>query len=359
MQNRYIIEPDDQFVKGVIELGGESLKKCFQCGTCSVVCSLSPSEKPFPRKEMIWTQWGLKNRVLEDPDVWLCHQCTDCSTNCPRGAKPGDVLAAIRNYSIVHFTLPNFLAKYLSKLTYLLFILPIVILAWLIPLRYIPSVFFVIGSLAVIITIIGMLRFWRNISNPESGVGPVTQRKKGFWGSLGSALAEILIHKNFKQCDANGGIRYPHLFTLYGFILLAISHFVDQLYPIAGIGQSPVPLTDPFKIVGNIGALILLVGLILIIYRRLIKKDDVGTASYFDWFFLALAFLITFTGLATEIFRLTGVISLLHWSYLIHLLLLLTLLIYAPFSKLTHLLYRTLAMTYAKQVGRELENDVA
>jgi len=358
MEDRYLVQPDSQFVKELIDLGGESLKKCFQCGTCSVVCSLSPDEKPFPRKEMIWAQWGLKDRLLKDPDVWLCHQCTDCSTNCPRGAKPGDVLSAIRNYSIVHFALPNFLAKFVSKLTYLLFILPVLILAWLLPLNYIPITFIIVGSLAIIVTLVGMGRFWKNISKPENSVIPITHAKKGFWGSFGSALIEILIHKNFKRCEANGGIRYPHLLTLYGFILLAISHFADQLYPIIGVGLSPTPLTDPFKIAGNIGTLVLFVGLTLITYRRFFKKDEVGKASYFDWFFLGLIYLITLTGITTELLRITGVVALLHWSYLIHLGLLFILLVYAPFSKVTHLLYRTLGMTYAKQIGREAKNEI-
>jgi len=369
MEDSYLVEPDRQFIKQVIDLGGESLKKCFQCGTCSVVCSLSPNEKPFPRKEMIWAQWGLKDRLLKDPDVWLCHQCTDCSTNCPRGAKPGDVLAAIRNYSIIHFALPSFLAKHLSKLTYLLFILPVLVLAWLLPLNNIPLAFIIVGSLAIIVTLVGMGRFWKNLSkfvskptSMQSGSGssvePITPAKKGFFGSFGSALVDILVHKNFKRCEANGGIRYPHLLTFYGFILLAISHFADQLYPIAGVGLSPAPLTDPFKIVGNIGTLVLLVGLTLIIYRRLFKKDEAGRASYFDWFFLVLAYLIIITGIATELLRITEVIALLHWLYLAHLVLLLILLVYAPFSKLTHLLYRTLAMTYAKQIGREVESEI-
>jgi len=39
--------------------------------------------------------------------------------------------------------------------------------------------------------------------------------------------------------------------------------------------------------------------------------------------------------------------------YLVHLVLVFTLIAYAPYSKFAHLLYRTLAYTWAKSVGRE------
>ena len=53
MAETYVVEPDLEFIKEVGALGGEDLKKCYQCATCSVACAISPDTKPFPRKEMI------------------------------------------------------------------------------------------------------------------------------------------------------------------------------------------------------------------------------------------------------------------------------------------------------------------
>ena len=111
MAEKYLIKPDAGFIKEVIGMGGDSLKKCYQCATCSVACPISPDNKPFPRKEMIAASWGLKDRLVGNHDIWLCHQCGDCSTLCPRDAKPGDVLGAIRSYAIGEYATPKFLAK--------------------------------------------------------------------------------------------------------------------------------------------------------------------------------------------------------------------------------------------------------
>ena len=116
MDEALLLKPDRKFVEEIITAGGGDLKKCFQCATCSVVCGLSNESSPFPRKEMIWAQWGLKDRLISDPDIWLCHQCNDCSQRCPRGARPGDVLAAVRQKAIKHYAFPSAMGGWVNSL---------------------------------------------------------------------------------------------------------------------------------------------------------------------------------------------------------------------------------------------------
>ena len=109
------IRPDKEFKQELGRISGSRLNQCMQCGSCSAVCSLAPEERPFPRKEMVWAGWGLKDQLIGNVDVWLCHQCGDCSTYCPRDVKPADVLSGLRQLNYQHYARPRFLGKMLSS----------------------------------------------------------------------------------------------------------------------------------------------------------------------------------------------------------------------------------------------------
>ena len=57
-----ILKPDSTFTRELMEAGGESLKKCYQCATCSVACPMAPENAPYPRKEMVWASWLVKRK---------------------------------------------------------------------------------------------------------------------------------------------------------------------------------------------------------------------------------------------------------------------------------------------------------
>lgn len=373
MEDKYLVEPDIKFIQEIKDLGGDSLKKCFQCGTCSVVCELSPTEKPFPRKEMIWTQWGLKDRLLKDPDIWLCHQCTDCSARCPRGAKPGDVLAALRSYSVTHFARPKFMAKVLSTPKYLPLILIVpaflmFVYLWftgtrsfpagkISPEALVPSLYTYIAMAAIMVFMFfvagrGTYRLWKNLTEFKTNMKSPTEPANSWIKISLSLLGDILKHNNFGKCKENRISRYTHLGIFYGCILLivatAISAILNHFFAI----YSPHPLLGPVKIAGNLGALLVIGGCMTVIIRRLFSSSNPGKTTYFDWFLIWVLFFTALSGVATEVIRLSGLATATYWVYLVHLWLMFTFFIYLPFSKAAHMVYRTAAMFYARKTGR-------
>jgi quinone-modifying oxidoreductase subunit QmoC len=378
MASHVVAEPDLQFTKDLIKSGATDLKKCYQCATCSVACKIAPDNAPYPRKEMIWAQWGLKDRLLADPDVWLCHQCNDCSTMCPRGAYPGDVLKAIRKMLIEKLAWPSFMGKLVgeSSLFVLTLGLPVVIVLLLtyfsngfnfseptpvhygefIPYLYIQVIYTLALLFAVVSLVISCRSYWDLLErgNPEAAQGAA---RKGFFPSLIEALGEILPHSTFKDCEANN-IRYSsHLLAFWGFIGLVITtaivaFMIDILHlaPPSRYG----PLWIPIKILGNAAALAFIIGLTIMVLRRMTSPEQAGATAYFDWFFLLIICGTGLTGVLTEIIRWAGSVQGAYFFYMIHLMFILALFLYLPFSKFAHLGYRTIAIAWGKSVGRDM-----
>lgn len=324
---------------------------------------------------MIWAQWGLKDNLLGDPDVWLCHQCNDCSTYCPRGAKPGDVLAALRSYAIMHFAFPEFLAKLFSCARYLPVVVAfptILMFAFLflsgrlaftqgglpfspfVPVRYLAIVGAVVAAFALTVASAGLVRFWGSLRRFEVNLMLPQENptRSNFFSSLLSALGEILTHRNFKQCGTSRSRYYAHLAILYGALLLFLAVSIHALYQLIG-GSFLLPLTEVIKVGRGLGSFLVFAGCTLAIFRRLSQRGEAGVSTYYDWFFVGLVYLVAIASLTTEAAILARQVMLAYSSHLVQMMLVFTLFAYAPFSKFAHFLYRTLAMTWAKQIGRK------
>jgi len=378
MTDKYLIEPDLNFIKEVEALGGGDVKKCFQCATCSVVCPISPENKPFPRKEMIAASWGLKKRLLGDGDIWLCHQCGDCSTKCPRGAKPGDVLAALRAYAITEYAVPKSLGKMVNdpKKLPILIAIPIVIFlvlglitgllnlnpggeeiehgkffsTWLVDMIMIPAAFW-----AVLVFAIGLKSFIADIHENALTEGKTDKEKIEpfeFIKALGRVIfPTILTHSKFTECSENQERATSHLMVFYSFIALFIvtNIFFVVLYVFQQHG--PYSQLNPVKWLANVAGVALVIGSALMIKERLAKKDQVST--YKDWYLLGLVFGLGLTGMLTEMTRLGGAAGISYFLYFVHLIFVFNLFVFLPYSKLAHLVYRTVAMAYAEYGNRK------
>ena len=376
MAEAQVLEPDLNFIREVGALGGEDLKKCYQCATCSVACTITPENKPFPRKEMIAASWGLKDKLVKSADIWLCHNCGDCTTLCPRSAKPGDVLAAVRTYAVSEYAAPKVLATAVNdpkKLPILLAIPAVIFLvlglvtglldftpegdrivhdhffsSWLVDMIFIP-----LAIWNVVIFARGIQRFLSNIHENAVMEGKTDKTEinpKDFILSLIRVIPTILKHSRFNDCTENKERSTSHMMVLFSFIGLFIvtNCFFVALY----ILQQPGPYSqlNPIKWLANVSGVCLVIGSILLIRVRLNKTDQIS--AYKDWTLLWLALALGVTGLSTEITRLAGIAFLSYFLYFIHLMFVFSLFAYLPFSKLAHLVYRTLAITYAEYSGR-------
>jgi quinone-modifying oxidoreductase subunit QmoC len=377
MTDKYMIDPDVNFIKDVAGLGGDTLKKCFQCATCSVVCPISPDNKPFPRKEMIAASWGLKDRVIKNADIWLCHNCGDCSTKCPRGAKPGDVLGALRSMAINEYAVPKGLGKAINdpkKLPVLIFLPVIVFLVlglatglldftpagdeivhskffstWLVDMIFVPLA----GWVAVIFAL-GIKNFVSDIHENAVLTGKTDKKdfdQKEFVLALIRVIPTILKHSKFSECGENKERATGHLMVLYSFIGLFIvtNIFFVTLYGLQIHG--PYSQINPVKWLANISGVVLVAGGYLLMKSRLENKDQ--TNSYKDWYLIGLVLGLGVSGMLTEITRLAGWAVGSYALYFIHLIFVFNLFAFLPFSKLAHLVYRTLAMAYAEYSGRK------
>ena len=89
---------DPELMKDLTRFGVADATACFNCGNCTAVCNLSSESTPFPRKMIRYLQLGLKDKLMQCPEPWLCYYCGDCSSTCPRDANPGEVMMGVRRY---------------------------------------------------------------------------------------------------------------------------------------------------------------------------------------------------------------------------------------------------------------------
>jgi quinone-modifying oxidoreductase subunit QmoC len=314
---------------------------------------------------MLLAQWGLTDQLAGDPAVWLCHQCGDCTERCPRNARPGDVLQALRSKVIETLAFPGFFGRLVGNVRGTWPILLAVpwafwLLLWwggvitvpegvehihayedFVPHGLLYAVFFPVAGWVTLAAGVGGVRFWRKMGEGGS-------RNGSFLSGAWPVVMDVLSHKSFGRCETVALRRWAHLALFWGFVGAAVTSglLIYAIYIMHA--EMPLPLMHPFKILGNLSAVLLVVGGLLLIASRFSINRALINTSAFDLFFLGVVALVIATGVIVEVARFVMSANAAALLYTAHLGVVLTLFLTFPYSKFAHMLYRTLALVHQR-----------
>jgi quinone-modifying oxidoreductase subunit QmoC len=361
--------PDSSFLRPYC-LDVATLQSCLQCGACTATCDLAGDEGLFPRRQVTFVRLGLQDNLAADPDIWHCYGCTECSSQCPSAAKPASIMSALRQFATDRFAYPRALARVVnnSRSFWLVYVATAAFLAAMIaatgafspgpgPLRYsgmLPDsalipVFTLLTLLPLIAMAVGASRAWR--AWYEGSLWASRPRILG--RSIQKAVTEILAHRKFSTCKERRLRPWAHRAVLFSFLGLAAISGVIALLLAAG-RPYPLSMGNPLKVLSNVFAALLIGGTGYFLVSR-VKDASLGNRStFFDWVFLVNVLLAGITGVATEAVRVADVRAFAYPVYFVHLVIVLTLALTLPYTKLAHSVYRVLAVA-----GREYEVLVA
>jgi heterodisulfide reductase subunit C len=97
--------------------GGENIRKCFSCGTCTAGCPVFQVEQRYnPRRIIRMVLLGLRERVLRSKTIWLCSQCYTCTAHCPQQVDFSSIMTVLREMAVAEGYAPDRLLEKINRI---------------------------------------------------------------------------------------------------------------------------------------------------------------------------------------------------------------------------------------------------
>lgn len=368
------------FVEEVRKYGTFDANACLNCGSCTVVCNLSNDRASFPRRPLQLALLGLKEPLLRSLEPWLCYDCGECSIACPRQAEPRESMMTLRRYLAAAYDATRISSKILTskgwEIASLVFVGVLVFaLAFFYHLYYVQLsvndlvstpmglehmfdtiiyftyAVFLVSILVLTSKALRMHRF--TMHNMEIKV-PL----RLYFFQAKTMLIHLLFQKNMKKCDEPARKKRWLEHWLIGFAF-ALKCFIVIFLLKWFQTDSIYPLYNPQRWVGYLIAAILIVFPFEIIFSRLRKRELMHKFSESSDFILPIMlFLVAVSGILVHIFRYLEFSMSCHYAYAFHVAIAVSLvLVELPFGKLSHVIFRPLAM-YFQAVKDRAEAEV-
>ena len=346
----------------ILKLGGEGIRKCYQCGSCTAICPISEDYMTSFRRSIKYAQLGLEKKLSSDLTPWLCYACGECSNSCPRDANPSEIMMSIRRYLTIKYDWTGISrALYLNSKILLSAILSLSILTGIIiyflhgpvvmdkvalalfaPIEIVETGGRLIFASLATILLVNIYRMYRMTTSLKIKL-PLKTYLKEFLKTL---TPNFLTQKLFGYCNDR---KYwlIHLLIFYGYLASLILFEVLLIFTHT---NDPFLFVSPLSLLGLFSVFAITYGGLEAIRGRVKKSKPIWKDSHpTDWMFIVLLVLICITGIFTGIFRSIGWALPTYVIFSIHLSIVVPFLVLGvPFTKWSHIAYRPLALYFAK-----------
>jgi len=361
------------------EFGAVGIEKCYNCGNCTAICSLSTDDDPFPRRMIRMAQLGMQDALLGSKELWLCYNCGDCSETCPQQAEPAKFMAAARCYAVTHYSPFKISTLFCKKPILGGFIAALMVLFFgafmitegetmatdslklfgFIPYELIHTaglVAMILISLISLVTIFNMMSriaHANKLSAKSFFGGSRMNWLQAFWDAV---MVQSIGQKRYRtDCEARENIQvwylskwFVHAATMWGFLGLLFATALNYLLDIVGLKPTGtfVPIWYPTRLIGTLSGLLFMYGVTVLLIKRWRSVDKAHSFSRpSDWTFLTLLWFSGVSGFIIEIaLYLPQAPVWGYWMFIFHVAVSIVLLLLLPFTKFAHSIYRIVAL---------------
>lgn len=363
------------FLDRIRQYGQLDSNGCLNCGACTIVCDLSTDASPFPRRLIQYASFGLETKLRSALEPWLCHDCRDCSALCPRDAAPGESMATIRRYLAGQYDVTGLTSRIFRSRTWEIGVLVFTALLvfalawgyhlWEVGLTNADLVSMPMGLEHMFPTITWFTRVVFLLPLLFLGIGAFRMHRFTMRGrriparlyaaELKTLVADTLLQRRMRDCP---GARQKQRWL--GHFLLALSFALISviLFFFLGWFQTDriVPIYSPQRWIGYFITAVMIFVPAQILVSRFRKRKAAHEFSEGEDVALPLLVLLTaVSGIAVHLFRYLELPMTCHFTYAVHLAIAVPLVVIeVPFGKLSHVIYRPLALYFRAVREREV-----
>jgi ferredoxin len=337
------------FGKKLKKYGAFDFNACYNCGTCTAVCSLSTEDDSFPREMVRFSVLGLEDEITSSLKPWLCYYCGECTTHCPQTANPGELMMSLRRWLTSKYDwtgLSGLLYKSLPVTILAMTLAAVAVISYSIARNFNLEAIMhtghnfemiAIAAVFAVIFIPNLARmWWFTVLKPKKKASFITYIK-GFW----DLILHMFTQKRALDCEDNKFRWFEHFILVIGYLTLLFTTVVLDWFSNENLF---------IVILGYVVSVIIFVVTIDFVADRIRKKKELSKFSQVsDWMFVVWLALMGVSAFTVRLFIDMDLLERNMWLYLLHLIILVQwALIIVPFGKWTHFLYRSFAMYFAR-----------